>query len=136
MLGLDVGTRRIGVAVSDGRLAVPLTIVEHKNRAADIERVRVIAQQQQAEAIVVGVPLDAAGGETEQSRLTRRFGDELALSIDMPVVYHDESFSTVATIAPPEIAGGRRKSRGKPRLDDLAAAVILQSYLDARGRGA
>jgi putative Holliday junction resolvase len=135
MLGLDIGSRRIGVAASEGQLAVPLTIIEHENRAADLDRIATIADEQEAQAIVVGLPLTMSGQEGEQARRTRRFGDALARRVDVPVVYHDERMSTLQVVG---AAGGRvtgvspaaRKRREKPRIDDLAAAVILQSYLD------
>ncbi len=129
MIGLDVGERRIGVAVSEGRIAVPLTIIEHRNRAADIARIVQIARDRAAEKIVIGLPLmTISGDEGEQARLTRRFGDQLAMESALPVVYQDERYSTAtAAIAPPP----RTKRGAKPRLDDRAAAVILQSYIDA-----
>ncbi len=134
MLGLDVGDRRIGVAASDGQLAVPLAIIEHENRSADLDRVAAIAHEQEAQAIVVGLPITMAGQEGEQARKTRRFGDALARRVDVPVIYHDERMSTLQVVG---AAGARvtgatsaRKRREKPRIDDLAAAVILQSYLD------
>lgn len=130
MLGLDVGERRIGVAVNEGRVAVPLTIIEHTNRASDIARIAQIAGDERATAIVVGLPVSLSGEEHEQSRLTRKFGDDLAAQIDLPVVYQDESLSTASVgHAAPE----RRRKRGrKTRVDDQAAAVILQWYIDAQ----
>jgi putative Holliday junction resolvase len=134
MLGLDVGDRRIGVAASEGRLAVPLAIIEHENRAADLDRIAAIAQEQEAQAIVVGLPVTMAGVEGEQARKTRRFGDALARRVEVPVIYHDERMSTLQVVG---AAGARvtgaspgRRRREKPRVDDLAAAVILQGYLD------
>jgi putative Holliday junction resolvase len=131
LLGLDVGQRRIGVAASEGQLAVPLTIIEHESRAADLDRLAAIATEQEAEAIVVGLPLMMSGEEGEQARKTRRLGDALARRVDVPVVYHDERMSTLQVVgAAGARVAGARKRREKPRIDDLAAAVILQSYLD------
>jgi putative Holliday junction resolvase len=135
LLGVDVGERRIGVAVSQGRIAVPLTIFEHETRASDLERVAAAARDQGAAAIVVGLPLHMSGDEGEQARRSRRFGDALARRAGVPVVYQDERYSTAAVAS---AAGGRienargAKRRGKPRMDDLAAAVILQAYIDAQ----
>lgn len=128
MLGLDVGERRIGVAVSEGRIAVPLTIIEHRNRAADIAQIAEIARRHASEAIVIGLPLmTISGDEGEQARRTRRFGDQLAAAVELPIVYQDERYSSaVAACSAPS------RPRGpKQHLDDRAAAVILQSYLDA-----
>ena len=135
MLGLDVGERRIGVAVSDGLVAVPAAIIDHRNRAADVARVAELARKHEAERIVIGLPLMTVSGEEgEQARLTRRFGDDLAAAIAIPIVYQDERYSsaTADTAAPiPPARGGRKR-----HLDDRAAAVILQSYIDALVRGA
>jgi putative Holliday junction resolvase len=127
LLGLDVGERRIGVAVSEGRIAVPLTIIDHTNRGADIERVLSLAEQQETAAIVVGVPIHASGSEGEQARLTRRFGEQLAARTALQVVYQDELLSTVDARA---AASPSPKHKG--RVDDHAAAVILQRYLDSQ----
>ncbi len=133
MLGVDYGAQRIGVAVSEGRVAVPLTIVEHENRERDLERVAEIAREQSVSAVVVGLPVLESGDEGEQVRRTRRFGDALGRRLDVPVLYHDERFSSVtAAHAMSEAQPDRgRSARGKRRLDAAAAAVILQSYIDA-----
>jgi putative Holliday junction resolvase len=128
LLGLDVGERRIGVAVSEGRIAVPLSIIEHTNREGDIKHVLTCAREQDAAAIVVGLPLHASGDEGEQARRTRRFGDDLAARTDLPVHYQNELLSSVDAEAA-AVAGGRRKQK---HLDDRAAAIILQRYLDAQ----
>jgi putative Holliday junction resolvase len=132
MLGLDVGERRIGVAVSDGTIAVPLTIVEHRSRADDIDRVAAIAREQQAALVVVGLPLLESGAEGEQARRTRRFGDAVARRIDVPVVYHDERYTTVRAVE--AVAPHRARRRARMRVDDHAAAMILQSYIDVAER--
>ncbi len=132
MLGLDVGERRIGVAVSDGTLAVPLTIVEHRSRADDIDRVVDIIREQEAALVIVGLPLLESGEEGEQARRTRRFGDAVARRIDAPLVYHDERYSTVR--AAEAVGAPASRKRGRVRIDDHAAAMILQSYIDDRER--
>lgn len=138
LLGIDYGERRIGVAVSDGVVAVPLTIVEHESRAADLERVAAIAAEQEAASIVVGLPLHSSGDEGEQARRCRRFGEALARRVSAVVVYRDETLTTaMAEESVRTVAGGDGPSRRTRRaLDDLAAAHILQSYIDERERGA
>ena len=135
MLGVDFGAQRIGVAVSEGRIAVPLTIVEHENREQDLERVAVIARERDVAAVVVGMPVLESGEEGEQARRTRRFGDALARRLDVPVVYQDERYSSVraeAAMADADAARGRATQRGAKRgIDDAAAALILQAYIDA-----
>ena len=133
MLALDVGERWIGVAVSEGRVAVPLTIIEHTNRAADIERIASIARDEGATAVVVGLPLEMSGDEGPQAKITRKFGDALAKRLDIPLVYSDErlSSSDVARAAGRRMPSRRGiRKRAKPRIDDLAATVILQRYID------
>jgi putative Holliday junction resolvase len=138
LLGVDVGERRIGVAVSEGAIAVPLDIIQHKNRAADIARLVDIARREDVEAIVVGLPVSLSGEEHAQARLTRRFGEQLAEASTVPVVYHDERYSSVNAAALGDVVlpeKPERRHRTSPRrkqpLDDRAAAVILQSYIDA-----
>lgn len=132
MLGLDVGERRIGVAVSEGRIAVPLTIVEHRSRADDLDRVAAIAREHEAELVVVGLPLLMSGDEGEQAKRTRRFGDAVARCVAVPVVYQDERLTTVQATEAVSAAPPRR--RGRIRVDDHAAAMILQAYIDERER--
>jgi putative Holliday junction resolvase len=134
MIGLDVGERRIGVAVSDGTLAVPLTIVERRSRAEDIERVAAIVREQEAALVIVGLPLLESGEEGEQARRTRRFGDAVARRVDAPLAYYDERYSTVR--AAEAVGAPSSRKRGRVRIDDHAAAMILQSYIDAQERPA
>jgi putative Holliday junction resolvase len=141
LLALDVGERRIGVAVSEGRIAVPLVIIEHQSRAADLERVAAIAKEQEVSTVVVGLPVGMSGAEGEQAKRTRRFGDALARRLSVPIVYQDERLSSaqVAGAAGGRIdrGGGKRPRHAariaRPRIDDLAATVILQAYIDAEG---
>jgi putative Holliday junction resolvase len=123
LLGIDFGEKRIGVALGVGSLAVPVTIVEHTNRAADLDALAAIALRERVTAIVVGIPLAPDGGEGEQARLTRAFGRQLAERTSLPVAYQDERLSSIDAAPMPR--------RGK-HIDDLAAAAILQRYLDAQ----
>ena len=131
MLGVDFGAQRIGVAVSEARIAVPLTIVEHENREQDLERVATIARERDVAAVVVGMPMLESGEEGEQARRTRRFGEALARRLDVPVVYQDERYSSVRAEEAMADAGVTRGRGAKRGLDDAAAAVILQAYIDA-----
>jgi putative Holliday junction resolvase len=127
LLGVDFGARRIGVAVSEGSIAVPLIIVEHIDRRRDLERVIALARDRSVDAIVVGLPLLMSGEEGEQARRTRRFGDALARLAGVPVVYHDERLSSFRADADVPARG-----RGRAHNDASAAAIILQSWIDAR----
>jgi putative Holliday junction resolvase len=140
LLGVDVGERRIGVAVSEGRIAVPLTIIEHRSRDADVARIAGIAREQAVVAVVVGLPVSLSGAEHAQAKLTRTFGQALARRVDVPVVYQDERYTTVRArttpepLTPAKEAAARKPPRrkGERPVDDLAAALILQAYIDAR----
>jgi putative Holliday junction resolvase len=123
LLGIDTGAKRIGVAVSQGSIAVPLAIIEHTNRGEDLARVAALADREGVDAIVVGLPLAPDGGEGEQARLARRFGADLARVRSEPVVFQDERLTSIDVAA--------ASARGKKRIDDLAAAAILQRYLDS-----
>ena len=124
MLGIDTGERRIGVAVSEGAIAVPLAIVEHTNREADLARIVALLDREGADLIVVGLPLAPDGGEGEQARLARKFGEQLAARQPRPVVYQDERLTSF------DASAARLGRRNKP-IDDLAATAILQRYIDA-----
>jgi putative Holliday junction resolvase len=123
MLGIDFGERRIGVAVSAGRIAVPKTIIGHTNRAADLDSIARVASEEAVTAIILGLPLAPDGGEGEQARLTRAFGRQLAERTGLPIVYQDERLSSSDAVS------GTRSARP---IDDLAAAAILQRYIDAQ----
>ena len=141
LLGLDVGSRRIGVALSQGSVAVPLTIIEHDSRNASFDRIAELAREHDVAAVVVGLPVGMSGDEGAQARRTRAFGDALAERSGLHIAYQDERLSTAQAAR----AGGGRampprdrrsvhpaRRAGKTRVDDLAAAVILQAYIDAR----
>jgi len=136
ILAVDPGEKRIGIALSDptATIANPLTVIQHVSRALDAAAIAQTALENQAGLIVVGQALDADGGSTPQSRRAARLAAAIRSQTDLPVVLWDESGSTQAARAA-RLAMGvpRRKRRG--HLDDLAATVILQSYLDAQSDG-
>ena len=147
-LGLDVGERRIGVAAADSemRVALPVGVVERSEPAADAAAIARLMEEQKAEALVLGLPISLNGSLGPQAQVVRAFGDQLAARLGLPVEYWDERLSTVEAqrrLAPPAGRGrqnkrghstkGRRAPRG--RLDAVAAAIILQSYLDRRAGG-
>jgi len=147
ILGLDVGERRIGVAAADSetRLALPVGIVERAEPAADAATIARLVEEQKAEALVLGLPISLNGSLGRQAQSVRAFGDELAARLGLPVEYCDERLSTVEAqrrLRPPASRGRRNKSRSTKggrtplgRLDAVAAAIILQSYLDRRAGG-
>lgn len=132
-LALDIGERRIGVAVCDptGTVARPLTTVVRSSREADLQAIAQLVEEYAVERIVVGLPLSLDGTEGPQARKTRRYTQLLAQEISIPVDFWDERYSS-ATAAEILRAKGRRRRRVRDRIDATAAAVILQSYLDSR----
>jgi len=144
-LALDVGDERIGVAISDERgvLARPLEIIARKAGPASFHRLAALVAMYDVATIVVGLPLTADGTEGQQARSTRAYVAGLAAHIEVPVTYWDERFSTqqARAILDERVNAGaleagrrRRKSLRIQRRadDDVAAAVILQEYLNAR----
>ena len=135
-LALDVGDERIGVAISDetGWLARPLETLRRVAGPSSFRRLGEIIRDHQVELVVVGWPLLEDGSEGSQVRSTRAYVDGLRRHIGVPVVYWDERYSSRRAEELVREATGPRRS-GKRRghsLDSVAAAVILQEYLDAQ----
>ena len=136
ILGIDPGARKIGLAISDetGLVARPLIVLTHRSRAEDAQAVARVAAAEGAGRIVVGSPLEADGAEGPRARRVRRWAGALDEACGLPVEFWDESFSTASANALLEETGrgwdGRRRSTRNPE-DAIAAAFILQSYLDA-----
>lgn len=130
-MSLDVGDKRIGVALSDptGIIASPLTTIQRVAERTDLERIVDLAREHSVERIVVGLPRTLRGELGPQAQKVMRFADNLAKVVDVPVVYWDERHSTVDA---ERIIRSRKRGRGgRERIDEIAAAVILQSYLDS-----
>jgi putative Holliday junction resolvase len=132
-LALDVGDRRIGVALSDptGLIATPLTTIIRRSEAEDIAAVLALAADNEAGEIVVGMPLLLSGRAGPQARRVSHLARALARQAPVPVETIDERYSTVEAERRLREAGGR-PSRDRAKVDAAAAAVILQAHLDAR----
>jgi len=131
-LGLDIGDRRIGVALSDpdGILASPLTIINRQDESRDIEAIVDIISGQQVGRVIVGLPYSLDGSLGEQAEKVKAFTHKLASRIQIPLEYRDERLTTVMAERLGRAAGG--KKTGKTRHDAQAAALILQGYLDEK----
>lgn len=130
LLGLDVGDRRIGLAVSipPGELILPAGYVQRRNRRADIAAILEQATQRVAVAIVAGMPYDSQGGSGEQARKTASLVRALQRATDIPVLTVDESFSSNAASNDLRISG--QSPRRDPGAIDAAAAVaILRRFI-------
>jgi putative Holliday junction resolvase len=130
-LGLDVGDRRIGVAMSDpsGIVASPLTIIERQNDIIDIETIVDIVRRNEVGHIIVGLPLAADGGVGMQAEKVNDFVSKLKASIDIPLQFRDESFSTDSA-RKLMLQTKSKKARRNTRDDAIAAAYILQHFLE------
>ena len=131
ILGLDIGDRYIGVAMSDpGRvLASPLTILKRGDDDTVIEAITGIIDEHGVSRVIVGLPLSLDGQSRHQARKVEAFTQQLAESTEVTLEYRDESYSTV-TARQLLAAAGKKGGRKKTRDDAAAAAIILQGYLD------
>jgi putative Holliday junction resolvase len=132
ILGIDPGSKRIGVAISDptGTIANPLTVINHISRMSDASEITQLAERHEAKKIVVGQSLDEYGEPTLEGRRAARLAGAIREQCDLSVELWDESFSTQQARAARIGMGTRRKKRSG-HMDEMAATVILQSYLDA-----
>ena len=131
IMGLDIGERRIGVALSDSLriIAGALTVVERVTDDAALKEIIDLARENEVERIVVGMPRSLDGSLGKQAQAVQSFVDLLKKRTDIPVVTWDERLSTVAAERTLLEVGMKRDKR-KKRRDSLAAAIILQGYLD------
>ena len=138
LLALDVGERRIGVAVSDetGLIATPLTTIRRASKAEDFARIAGLIREQRAGSVVVGHPLNRDGSAGPQARRVEKYAQALGLALhgeglDALVILWDEYLSTWQAEEALAGAGPRSKAR-RAGLDAAAAAIILRDYLEAR----
>jgi putative Holliday junction resolvase len=141
LLALDVGERRIGVAVSDptGTIARPLHALDRRSRKEDFSVIASLIDEYGAEAIVVGQPISLDGSVGPQARRVARYAAALAEHVDVPLIPWDERFSTARAdeiLRETRSEKAKRRARANGEIDAVAAAVILQSYLDSDRKGA
>ncbi len=132
ILGLDPGERRVGVALSDptGTIASPHSVIDRRSvELADA--VRMLCEENDVQRIVIGLPTGLSGVEGPSAKAARAMGNAVADATDLPVEYQDERFTTVTAEAA-LLEGGVRRSKRRDVRDKVAAAVILQTYLDRK----
>lgn len=137
-LGVDPGTKRIGLAVSDlsGTIASPLRVLARtRSRRHDLDEIARVARAEEAEVIVVGLPLHLDGRTSPSAKAAIADARQLATLVDVPVEMHDERLTTVTADRRLAEAGLDGRERRK-LIDAAAAAVMLQSWLDGRANGA
>jgi putative Holliday junction resolvase len=132
LLGLDVGEARIGVAASDptGTLASARTVVPRHPEAAALRALLRLIEEEDAQAIIVGLPRSLNGQLHSQAALVQAFAERLRSQISIPLYFWDERLSTVAAEREMRAAGTKRDRR-RAIVDAVAATIILQHYLDA-----
>jgi len=130
ILALDVGTKTLGVAVSDPshRLARLECTLQRSGLKADIPKVMALVQRYESTTVVVGLPFELDGSEGRSARLARQIGDALEVHA-IRIVYVDERFSSVEAQRK-LIESGMNRERRQAVIDQAAAALLLQSYLD------
>ncbi len=135
-LALDFGDRRIGVAVSDptGLAARPLLTLVRTTRERDLERLRGIVREHEVRRIVVGLPLDMDGSRGARVRMTEAFMERVRRATGLPVIAWDERLTTVQAERT-LLEGDLSRARRRRVIDQVAAVILLQSYLDARRAG-
>ena len=135
VLALDLGSKRIGVAVSDrsGTIATPLLVLQRSGRQrTDHERIKALVDEEQAERVVVGLPLSMNGSIGKAAAAAITEAEILATVVGVPVETIDERLTTVTAERILMELGKRGRAR-RQIVDKVAAAVILQSWLDGRG---
>jgi len=130
-LAIDYGTRRTGLAICDAGeiLASPLAVIDSRRKL--LTKIAEIVKAENVEAIVLGLPLNMTGSEGPQTKLVRKFSDQLRSSLPIPVYLHDERLSSFAAeekLAPADLTRGKQKER----LDAVAAAEILEAFLEQK----
>ena len=132
-MGIDVGDRTLGIAVSDrlGIIAQPIETIRRKGLARDLDAVAHLARHHGVDNIVVGWPLRPDGTVGAQARKTARFIDALRDHLKLPIEPWDERMTTIIAESA-LIRGGVRRARRRQVIDKVAASLILQSWLDRR----
>lgn len=137
LLGIDYGTRRIGVAVSDetGQIALPLCVLDGRDAERAIGEIEKLCREKTAETLVIGLPVNMNGTRGPSAEAAARFGERLRARTGRQVAYWDERWSTRGAervLIEADVSRARRKTV----VDKLAAQLMLQNYLDAQGIGA
>ena len=136
LIGLDLGTKTIGVAVSDPdrRVAAPVETIARQRFSADAGRILALAAERRAVAYVLGLPINMDGSEGPRAQATRAFARNLAKLTELPIALWDERLSTAA-VERALIAADASRAKRKAVIDQHAATYILQGALDRLAKG-
>ena len=135
LMGLDVGSKTIGLALSDTRLVIasPLDTIRRRRFRDDMAALFALVDRHDAGGLVIGLPLSLAGGDSPRTQSVRQFARNLLALREIPVAFWDERLSTAA-VTREMIAHDMTRKRRAEIVDRVAAAYILQGFLDATGR--
>lgn len=135
LMGLDVGEKTIGLAISDATLTVatPLETIRRRKFTTDVEHLKALAAERKVGGLVVGLPIDMHGGEGRRCQSVRQFAANLLERIDLPLAFWDERLSTVA-VTRAMLDADLSRARRAEVVDKAAAAYILQGLLDRLAR--
>ena len=135
-MALDVGKKRIGLAVSDelGWTAQGLETIERTRIRDDLARLKEVADRWSIETLLVGQPLHMSGEQSRQSEYTREFAVRLQEHLNLPVIFWDERLTSVEAERLLRESGASLEKR-KQAVDRMAAVLLLESYLEYRGAG-
>ena len=133
ILGLDYGERRIGLALSDPLeiIAKPLTVIDRQKTADHISKISEIISERKVTSIVVGLPLTLKGQYSKQTEIVLDFIEQLRADLNIPILTIDERLSSIAakkSLQEQSVKTGHEKGR----VDETAAAIFLQEYLDSK----
>lgn len=132
-LALDVGGKRIGVAISDaeGRIAMPLTTLKANPRTRVLAQIAALVAEHEVAEVIIGLPLSLNGDVGPQAQATQAFADELAARLTQPIHLFDERLTTIVAEQILRDMGVKPEKR-KERIDEMAACIILKDYLDQK----
>ena len=133
-LAIDHGTKRTGLAICDAAetISSPLAVLHGQNGL--LKKIADVVEAENIEAVVVGLPLNMTGSESSQTKLVRKFAEQLKNRLSVPVHFQDErlsSFSAGEKLAPAEFTRGKMKKR----IDAVAAAEILEAFIEQKKAG-
>jgi putative Holliday junction resolvase len=140
ILGVDLGSKRIGLAVSDegGQIAFPAGVIESRGQRRDLARLRALVDERGIERAVVGLPLHLDGRRGPEAERASQFAEALARTAGIPVETLDERWTSLeAERLLPQVTTRRKKARrAEGTVDEMAASILLRTYLDRRAAAA
>ena len=132
-LGIDYGEKRVGIAISDPTkiIAQPLMTIQYNSEKELLQKIQKLIEEKEIELIVVGLPLTLKGIDSNKTRTVRKFTEKLKTISQLPVEFMDERFTSIQAQRVLRDMG-KKPSKQKAKIDQLAAQSILQTFLDRK----